>query len=188
MQADPAVGTDHLELIERLTLFAAPHDRRGNVVAHMFGVPLMVLAAAILLGLLRLHVVHLVLTAADAGWLALAIFWVRLDARLGAVTAAAALPVLLIGNHLASRGWFDGLLAALSFAVLGLACELGGHALEGSRPAVLIDRMAAAVAPLFLVATAAFALGLREDLAEEIDRRVRALLTHPARFEPLANL
>ena len=53
---------------------------------------------------------------------------------------------------------------------------------------MLIDRVAVCVAPLFLVATAAFALGLREALAEEIDRRVRALLTRPTKYEPLANL
>ncbi len=175
-------------LVERLAGFAMVHDRRGNVVCHAFGVPLLFLAAAVLLGLLRVHVGHLVLTVADAAWAALAVAWIRLDMRLGAVTALAALLVLVLGNHLASEGWFDGLLAAVTFAILGLGFELAGHAIEATRPAVLTDRRAAIVAPLFLVASAAFAMGRCEVLAEDIDRRVRSSLEHPAPFEPLAGL
>lgn len=176
-------------LVDRLAAFAAVHDRRGNVVCHAFAVPLLALAATVLLGLLRVHVGrHVVVTAADLGWIALAIAWLRLDARLGAATAVAGFLVLLLGNHLAAEGWVDGLLAVVTFAILGVGFELAGHAIEASRPAVLTDRRAAIIAPLFLVATAAFALGQREQLAEDIDRTVRRSLDHPAPFEPLAGL
>ena len=174
--------------VERLAAFARVHDRRGNVACHALSVPLLFLAAAVLLGMLRLHVAHQVLTLADAASIALAVAWIRLDARLGAATSLAALLVLLLGDHLASEGWVDALLAVVSFTVLGVGCELAGHAIEGSRPAVLTDRRAAIIAPLFLMASAAFAIGMRQNLAEDIDRRVRLSLEHPAPFEPLAGL
>ena len=178
-------------LVDRLAAFAAVHDRRGNVVCHAFAVPLLALAATVLLGLLRVHVGrHVVVTAADLGWIALAIAWLRLDARLGAATRVAGFLVLLLGNHLAAEGWVDGLLAVVDPSrSWAWASSSPAHAIEASRPAVLTDRRAAIIAAALpggdrrLRASASASSSPRD-----IDRTVRRSLDHPAPFEPLAGL
>lgn len=164
---------------DRLGAFACAHDHRANVVIHAAGVPLLALALGTALGLLRLDLGPVNVTAADLAWLAASAVWVRLDGALGVATALAALPVLLLADHLAGFGAADGLLGAIAFAVLGSACEVAGHRLEGSAPACRTDPSMALLAPFFLVASLAFELGLRETLADAVDHRVRERLPAP---------
>src|SRR5690606_25492922 len=46
-----------------------------------------------------------------------------------------------------------------------------GHYWEGRKPAFVDDIIGLIIGPLFVVAEAGFAFGLREDLAREIERR-----------------
>jgi uncharacterized membrane protein YGL010W len=82
---------------------------------------------------------------------------------------------------MAAAAAFGAWVAALSTAVW-LAVSLGmffggwvlqfvGHFYEGRKPAFVDDLIGLVVGPLFVVAEAGFALGLRRELHTEIERR-----------------
>ena len=60
--------------------------------------------------------------------------------------------------------------ASSTLFVGGWAIQLLGHKLEGKKPAFLDDLQSLLIGPLFLVAEAAFALGLESELREQIER------------------
>jgi uncharacterized membrane protein YGL010W len=63
----------------------------------------------------------------------------------------------------------------LTFAgllVIGWVIQFVGHAVEGRKPAFVDDLAGLLIGPLFIVVEAGFALGLRDELRQELERRV----------------
>ena len=60
--------------------------------------------------------------------------------------------------------------ASSTLFVGGSAIQFLGHKLEGAKPAFLDDLQSRLIGPLFLVAEAAFALGLESELREQTER------------------
>ena len=58
----------------------------------------------------------------------------------------------------------------------GWGLQLVGHAFEGRKPALVDNFMQVFIAPMFLIAEVAFALGLRKSLAAEVEARWRDYL------------
>ena len=54
----------------------------------------------------------------------------------------------------------------------GWVVQLIGHRAEGNRPALLTSLFQVVVSPVYLMAELFFALGLKRDLAREIDVRI----------------
>lgn len=159
-------------LEQQLTLYAAYHQDRRNILTHFIGIPMIVLAVATLLSRPGMQSGGLWLSPALLVGVLAAVYYLLLDLRYGVVMALK-LTIFL---------WFAALLAQLSTAgwlgwglvlfVLGWIIQLIGHHYEGRKPAFLDDIMGLAIGPLFVVAELGFMFGLRKPLADEIASRL----------------
>ena len=159
-------------LEQQLTLYAAYHQDRRNILTHLIGIPMIVLAVATLLSRPGMQSGGLWLSPALLVGVLAAVYYLLLDLRYG-VAMALKLTIFL---------WFAALLAQLSTAgwlgwglvlfVLGWIIQFIGHHYEGRKPAFLDDIMGLAIGPLFVVAELGFMFGLRKPLADEIASRL----------------
>jgi uncharacterized membrane protein YGL010W len=154
-------------LVERLASYAQYHRDKRNIATHFVGIPMILVGTQATLARIGIGPVNAAVAATGVATQ----YYRSLDpiygAAMGAVlggtcalgTAIAALPLPLWAG--AAAGLFVG----------GWALQLVGHYFEGKKPAFLDDVRGLLDGPLFLIAEAAFALGLSKDLREEIERR-----------------
>ena len=160
--------------VERMAAYAAEHRQTRTRLTHFVGVPLIVLAVLVLLAM-----VHIDLGPATAD-LALVLVAVALGscaaqhAAVGAMLALLVLPLLLLAEWLAAQPPAQALGWALGLFVVGWAVQLVGHRFEGNRPAFLDNLAHLVIAPAYLTAELLFALGLEDELREQIERQVAA--------------
>jgi uncharacterized membrane protein YGL010W len=154
-------------LVDRLASYAEYHRDKRNIATHFVGIPMILVGTQATLA--RIGIGPLNAAVAATG---LATKYYRaLDPAYGAAmgtvlgltcgmgTAIAALPLPLWAG--AAAGLFVG----------GWALQFLGHYFEGRKPAFLDDIKGLLDGPLFLVAEAAFALGLSPELRKEVERR-----------------
>jgi uncharacterized membrane protein YGL010W len=169
-------------LVEHLSGYAAYHRDPRNIATHLVGIPMIVFGLEALLARPSLAVHGLVLSPGLAGTLAAAAFYGALDRRYGLAMAAFSVASLWIGGWVASQSTTAWLLASAGLFVGGWIVQFVGHAFEGRKPAFVDDVVGLLVGPLFVVAEVGFAVGLRDEVRQEIERRVgpvrRAPRTH----------
>jgi uncharacterized membrane protein YGL010W len=156
-------------LEQHLTRYAAYHRDRRNIATHFVGIPMIVVGAFGLLARPTFDVAGFGLTPAAVALLLGFLFYARLDARFGLSMFAVLAPLLDAGLWLGAQprsAWLGG---AIGFFVVGWVIQFVGHAFEGRKPAFVDDLVGLLIGPLFLVAEAAFALGLRAALREAIE-------------------
>jgi uncharacterized membrane protein YGL010W len=160
-------------LEQQLSQYAAYHRDRRNIATHFVGIPMIVVAAAALLARPAFAVVggvplspSLFVTAATV------LFYLALDLRFGLTMAAFMGASWWAGASLAAHSTALWLAAGLGLFVVGWAVQFVGHAFEGRKPAFVDDLVGLLIGPLFIVAEAGFALGLRRDLNEAIEKKV----------------
>jgi uncharacterized membrane protein YGL010W len=167
-------------LADHLPSYAAYHRDRRNLVTHFAGVPMIVVAVAILLSRPVFEVAGLTLSPA---WLVVAatlVFYLRLSVAYALVMAAvlgAALWAAQLTAPLSTGAWLAwgiGLFAA------GWVIQFIGHAFEGRKPAFVDDLVGLLIGPLFLVAETAFALGLSPALRQQVIDRAGPMRSGPA--------
>jgi uncharacterized membrane protein YGL010W len=154
-------------LIDRLASYAEYHRDKRNIATHFVGIPMILVGTQASLARIGIGPIN-----AAVGATALATRYYRaldpqygkamtvmLGATCAAGTAIAALPLPLWAGTAA--GLFVG----------GWALQFLGHYFEGKKPAFLDDLRGLLDGPLFLVAEAAFALGLSPELRAEVERR-----------------
>lgn len=161
-----------MSLARILAAYGSYHRDPRNRRTHYAGVPAIVYALLIPAALCVPTVLGV---AVGLHWMlvaALALFYLILDRQLG-LALAAALALLAWGAQLtAGLGAELALSVAAVVFVLGWALQLFGHHLEGNRPALLGNILQIFVAPIYLAAELAFALGLRSALRVEIEARL----------------
>ena len=153
-------------LVKYLASYGAYHRDPRNIATHLVGVPMIVVAVAVLLSRPTLLTgFGLGVTPAMLATGAAALFYLRLDLRFGLVMAL--LLALACRAALACAAWPTAvwLAAGLGLFVAGWAIQFVGHWFEGRKPAFLDDLSGLIVAPIFLVAEVAFRLGLRRDVS-----------------------
>lgn len=160
-------------LVDQLSQYAAYHRDRRNIATHFIGIPMIVQAVAVLLARPVLaEAGPLAISVATLVTLATALYYLRLDARLGAVMALLLGLALWCAQLLAAQptpvwlGWGVGLF------VVGWLFQFVGHYWEGRKPAFVDDLVGLVIGPLFVLAEAAFLLGLRRELQQQIEARV----------------
>lgn len=161
-------------LIDHLAQYAAYHRDRRNIATHFVGIPLIVLAVAVLLSrpgvsLQGVWCSPALLTAGAA-----ALFYWRLDLRFGVLMSALLGLCLWAGASLAQSTTAVWLGWGLGLFVLGWSIQFVGHYYEGRKPAFVDDLMGLAVGPLFVVAELGFLLGLREEVRRAVEERAGA--------------
>ncbi|KVE39397.1 MULTISPECIES: Mpo1 family 2-hydroxy fatty acid dioxygenase [Burkholderia] len=158
-------------LVDQLAQYAAYHRDARNIVTHLVGIPMIVVAVTVLLSRPALDASG-VLTPALPAALAAAIFYLRVDLRFGVVMAALLALSFWAGRALAAQTtgvWLGG---GLGLFFVGWVIQFVGHYFEGRKPAFVDDLIGLIVGPLFVVAEVAFFVGLRADVRDAIERRV----------------
>lgn len=159
-------------LVDQLSQYAAYHRDRRNIATHFVGIPMIVQAVAVLLARPVLaEAGPLAISAATLVTLATALYYLRLDVRFGAAMALLLGLALWCAQVLAAQptpvwlGWGVGLF------VVGWLIQFVGHWWEGRKPAFVDDLVGLVIGPLFVLAEAAFLLGLRRELEQQIEAR-----------------
>ncbi len=156
-------------LVLYLRRYGAYHRDERNIATHQVGIPLIVLAVAILAS--RPMIVlpgnatgtpAMVLSAAAT------FFYLRLDLRFGLVMATLLAIACWLGIFVARLPTGSWLTIGMFAFSLGWALQFLGHHYEGRKPAFLDDVRGLIVGPIFVLAETAFALGLRQDVRDAV--------------------
>nr|WP_298141268.1 Mpo1-like protein [uncultured Pseudomonas sp.] len=159
-------------LVDHLAQYAAYHREARNIFSHFIGIPLIVLAVAVLLSRPAVEAFGLWLSPATLTAMAAAGFYLRLDLRFGLAMSLLLALSLWAGALLAMQSTALWLASGVGLFVGGWVIQFVGHYYEGRKPAFVDDLMGLAIGPLFVVAEAAFLLGLRKDVEQAIVSRV----------------
>ena len=158
-------------LVDHLSQYAAYHRDSRNIITHVIGIPMIVVAVAILLSRPSLILFGWPLSPAVLVAAAGALFYLRLDLRFGAVMTGLLALSVLAGQALAAESTAVWLGWGLGLFVIGWVIQFVGHYYDGRKPAFVDDVMGLAVGPLFIVAEIAFWLGLRDDVRRVVEER-----------------
>ncbi|MFC5694739.1 DUF962 domain-containing protein [Pseudomonas sp. GCM10022186] len=158
-------------LIQQLGQYAEYHRDRRNIASHFVGIPLIVVAVAVLLSRPGLDVFGLWLSPAVAVSLLSALYYFRLDLRYGLVMAVLLWLSLWVGAALAVQDTAIWLGAGLGMFVVGWVIQFVGHYYEGRKPAFVDDLTGLIIGPLFVVAELGFLFGMRKDVERAVEER-----------------
>ena len=159
-------------LTDHLTQYAAYHRDQRNIITHFIGIPLIVVAVAILLSRPNLMINGLWVSPAMAVAIVAALFYLKLDRALGACMALLLALCVWLGMYCAQLSTDAWLGWGIGSFIVGWIIQFIGHYYEGRKPAFVDDIMGLAIGPLFVVAELAFMCGLRKPLQEEIEKRL----------------
>jgi uncharacterized membrane protein YGL010W len=157
---------------EHLATYAASHRDPRNRMTHYVGVPVIVFAVMVLLGLVPLPLAGEGVTLAQALTVAVLAYYLLQDLALGLALTVVFGALLWAAGEVAALGTGGALAVFLAAFVGGWGLQLLGHRYEGNRPALLTSLFQVIVSPVYLMAEVFFALGLKRDLAREIEARV----------------
>ena len=160
-------------LTDQLAQYADYHRDRRNIATHLVGIPMIVIAVAILASRPVLgHLDAVALSPATLLVAASVAYYLRLHLGYGLVMGALMAGAHAIGQALAAEptgawlGWGLGLFA------VGWVIQFIGHAFEGRKPAFVDDVIGLVIGPLFVVAEVGFALHLGRRVQAEVEARV----------------
>lgn len=159
-------------LTDHLTQYAAYHRDQRNIITHFIGIPLIVVAVAILLSRPNLMINGLWVSPAMAVAIVAALFYLKLDRALGACMALLLALCVWLGMYCAQLSTGAWLGWGIGSFIVGWIIQFIGHYYEGRKPAFVDDIMGLAIGPLFVVAELAFMCGLRKPLQEETEKRL----------------
>jgi uncharacterized membrane protein YGL010W len=152
-----------------MAVYAAYHRNRWNRLTHFVGVPAIIFAILIPMSWVSLaedvSLAHVFLGAVLA-------YYFLLDVPLALATAVASAALFLAAKLAAGTGIASGWIWFGVFFVGGWIFQLVGHVFEGRKPALADNLFQIFVAPIFLVAEAFFALGLKRDLLKKIETKL----------------
>ncbi|MGX5217524.1 Mpo1 family 2-hydroxy fatty acid dioxygenase [Pseudomonas segetis] len=155
-------------LVDHLAQYAAYHRDQRNIISHFVGIPMIVLAVAVLLSRPGVEWLGLWWSGAALVSLVAAVFYLRLDLRFGLAMSIGLLLCVWAGALLAQQGTMLWLGSGLGLFVVGWLIQFVGHYFEGRKPAFVDDVMGLAIGPLFVVAEAAFLLGMRAEVEQQV--------------------
>lgn len=165
-------------LTDHLAQYAAYHRDPRNLVTHFIGIPMIVLAVAVLLSRPGVEVSGLWLSPVAVLAVGVTLFYLRLDMRFGVLMGALLLLCVWIGAQLAQQSTTLWLSVGVGLFVVGWIFQFVGHYFEGRKPAFVDDLSGLIIGPLFVAAELGFMLGLRKPLRQAIEARVGPVRLH----------
>jgi uncharacterized membrane protein YGL010W len=170
-------------LTEQLTQYAAYHRDTRNIGTHFVGIPLIVLALAVLLS--RPAISAGLPVSLSPAWLlfgAATIYYLVLDVPLGLMMAFVSAACVAFGAWLAGQGTAAWLGGGVALFVIGWIFQFVGHiAWEHRKPAFVDDLIGLMIGPLFVLAEALFSFGWRPELQSAIEATVGPTRINPPR-------
>lgn len=158
-------------LVDHLSQYAAYHRDPRNIASHFIGIPMIVVAVAVLLSRPEWTVAGLWLSPAVLLALFSAGFYLRLELALGVLMSVLMGLSVWAGHVLAAQSTLVWLSSGIGLFVVGWVIQFVGHYYEGRKPAFVDDVSGLIVGPLFVVAELAFLVGLRHELKRQIEKR-----------------
>ena len=157
-------------IAQHLSQYAAYHRDRRTIATHFVGIPMIVFGVAALIARPHWMVAGLPLSPSVLATLAAVAFYFALDLRYALAMTVFMGLALATGSWLAMQSTAMWLSVAGGLFVVGWIIQFIGHWFEGKKPAFVDDLAGFLIGPLFIVAEASFALGMRRPLLEEIER------------------
>ena len=161
------------KLMEMLTGYAASHQHPFNVFVHMIGIPTIMFGVMIPLSWLRIDFPSFSINAAQITLIAFVAFYFTLDALFAIVFAVVGALLTYFATRVGTLPLpvSGGIAAACFFG--GYIAQFIGHAVEKSMPVLVKHPIQAQLAaPFFTVVELFKLLKLREDLFDEVQRRI----------------
>ncbi|ASL46755.1 hypothetical protein bAD24_III05155 [Burkholderia sp. AD24] len=162
-------------LTQQLTQYAAYHRDRRNIATHFIGIPMIVLALAVLLSRPAFAVGALPFMVSPA-WLlfgAATVYYLVLDVPLAVMMAVVSVACVAFGQWIAAQSTLIWIAAGVGLFVVGWVFQFIGHvAYEHRKPAFVDDVIGLMIGPLFVLAEALFGFGWRPALREAIEAQV----------------
>lgn len=160
-------------LTDQLANYAAYHRDPRNIASHFIGIPMIVLAVAVLLSRPAMGVAGgLALTPALLVTLATVLYYLRLDLRFGALMGVLMALNLLAAQWFAAQSTAFWLGSGIGLFVVGWLIQFIGHYYEGRKPAFVDDIVGLLVGPMFVAGEVLFSIGWGRKLLAEIEQRV----------------
>lgn len=156
-------------LTEQLTQYAAYHRDRRNINTHFVGIPMIVVAVAILLSRPVFMIGGVPLSAAVVVVLLSVAFYLALDIGLGLIMGALMALTLVFAAWAAQQNTTTWLTLGVGGFIVGWVLQFIGHIYEGRKPAFVDDIVGLLIGPLFVLAEALFAFGIKRELQERIE-------------------
>ena len=158
-------------LEQQMAVYAAYHRSPWNRLTHFIGVPAIVFAILIPMNWVPLGggvtLAHVFLGAVLA-------YYFMLDVPLALATAVLSGALFYAARLAAGSGYAAGWAWCGAFFVGGWIFQLVGHVFEGRKPALADNLFQIFIAPIFLVAELFFALGLKRDVRDKVEARLKA--------------
>jgi uncharacterized membrane protein YGL010W len=157
-------------LEEQMAFYLRYHRNPKNKLTHFFGVPLIMFSLFVLLGLVRVQIGDVSITAASVLAVSVLAYYFRLDAVLAVAMTLFTAVLLIAANRVCALG------APVALAVFGVTflgggiLQLVGHAFEARKPALVDNLVRVFIAPIFLMAEVFFALGYKREVAERVEQ------------------
>lgn len=165
-------------LMELLTGYAAAHRHPFNVAVHLIGIPTIMLGVFIAFSWAKLTVFGVAINGAFIATVILFAFYFTLDGLFSLAFLLYALPIAYFATEIGAAPMSEsGTVAAAAF-VGGYVAQFVGHAVEKSAPVILKHPLQANLAAPFFTVVEVFKIaGLRDDVFNEVQRRIAALRT-----------
>jgi uncharacterized membrane protein YGL010W len=151
-------------LAETLSKYSEYHMDRRNIATHFVGIPMIMVAVMALLSRPQLLVAGVPLAPVWLLAIFALVFYFRLDLRFGIAMTVFTGASVAAGFWLAALTTSAWLWSSAALFVVGWVFQFLGHYWEGKKPAFVDDMSNFLVGPLFIVAEAGFAFGLRTEL------------------------
>ena len=163
-------------LMDMLTGYASAHQHPFNIAVHMIGIPTIMLGVFVTLSWVEFGVMGFELNGAHIAVFVLFIYYLTLDLLFSLAFLLYAVPIAWLAITIGALPiTASGLVAAAAFFG-GYAAQFIGHAVEKSVPVVLKNPIQANLAaPFFTVVEMCKILGLRDDLFNDVQRRIAEL-------------
>ncbi len=162
-------------LTQQLTQYAAYHRDRRNIATHFIGIPLIVLALAVLSSrpAFAFGALPFALSPAWVLFAATTVYYLVLDVPLGVMMALVSVLCVAFGQWLGAQSTLAWLATGIGLFVIGWVFQFIGHvAYEHRKPAFVDDVIGLLIGPLFVLAEALFGFGWRPELREAIEAQV----------------
>ena len=157
-------------LEEQMSFYLRYHRNPKNKLTHFLGVPLIMFSLFVLLGLVRIQIGDVSITAASVLAIGVLAYYFRLDAVLAVAMTLFTAVLLIAANRVCTLGTPVALTVFGAAFVGGWILQLVGHGFEGRKPALVDNYFQVFIAPIFLMAEVFFALGYKRDVAERVER------------------
>jgi uncharacterized membrane protein YGL010W len=155
----------------QMSMYSRYHRDPGNCVMHWLGIPAIFFAVLVILAIRPLPIGGSGIAVGTLLLVPATMLWLALDASIGGVLLVMIVPLAVAAEWIArTSGITLTLLIASAAFVTGWLFLIVGHlGFERRKPALVDDMSLMFIGPMFIVAKALVALGLRADLAPVLD-------------------